>query len=161
MNTKISNPLKWEELVSVLDYCSITGIFTWKETRGRILKGSTAGYFEDDGYITIRLNRKLYKAHRLAWFYSFKEWPTKGLDIDHINRVRSDNSLGNLREVSRADNNRNSVARNYLGIKHIYPQGSKFYARLNNEGKDVYIGTFESIELAQSALAIYYKENNL
>lgn len=159
MTTKISSPITWEELVSVLDYDINTGIFTWKETRGRIPKGSIAGCLEDDGYVTIRINRKIYKAHRLAWFYCFKDWPV--LDIDHINRVRSDNSLDNLRELSRADNNRNSLARNTTNTKNVYKNGSNYMARISFNGIDNYLGTFKTIDLADESILKFKKENNI
>jgi HNH endonuclease len=159
MTTKISTSITWDELVSVLDYNADTGIFVWKETRGRILKGSIAGCLEDDGYVTIRINRKVYKAHRLAWFYCFKEWPT--LDIDHINRIRSDNSLDNLRELTRADNNRNSIARNSTESKNVYKNGPGFMARVSFNGKDTYLGTFKTIDLANESVIKFKKENNI
>lgn len=46
-----------------------------------------------------------YKAHRLAWLYVYGYFPEN--DIDHINRMKDDNSIANLREVSRQCNIRN------------------------------------------------------
>ena len=159
MTTTISNPLKWEELIKVLKYDISTGEFTWLETRGRIPKNTLAGSIGDDGYSTIRINRKEYKSHRLAWFYCFQEWPT--LDIDHINRNRSDNALDNLREVSRADNNRNSLARNTTGIKNVYKNGSSYSARVAIDNKDNYLGSFKTVELANEAVNKFKKDNNI
>jgi hypothetical protein len=62
----------------VLDYDPQTGIFRWKE-RKEVPKfwntkyaGKIAGSL-DDGYINIGINRMIYKAHRLAWFYVYGE----------------------------------------------------------------------------------------
>lgn len=50
-----------------------------------------AGSKDKDGYIVITIHRKLYKAGRLAWFYVHGRWPAG--EIDHKNRIRSDNRL--------------------------------------------------------------------
>jgi hypothetical protein len=47
----------------------------------------------------------IYYAHRLAWLWWFGEWPEGGLD--HINRIRNDNRIDNLREATRSENQRN------------------------------------------------------
>lgn len=46
-----------------------------------------------------------FREHHIAWFLHFGVWPTS--ELDHINRVRCDNRIANLREATRADNNRN------------------------------------------------------
>lgn len=160
MLTKISNPITWEELTSVLEYDLDTGKFTWKEQRGSLKRGDIAGGMpKSNGYLYIGIGPKRYLAHRLAWFYCFKEWPT--LDIDHINRNRSDNSLNNLREVSRAENLRNTVARSSTGYKNVYKNGDKYWARVWVNYTPNYLGTFDTVELANEAVKKYNKDNNL
>lgn len=143
-----------EDLRKYLLYDTETGLFTWAENKGsRAKKGNIAGSIEDDGYIVIRFNKKLYKAHILAWYMCFEEWPT--LDIDHINRVRHDNRLDNLREVTRAINNTNSLPRNRTGVKGVYSNGSKYMARITVSGKEKYLGTFGSVDSAKQAIVDY------
>lgn len=147
------------ELLKLLDYNPDTGLFTWTMHRGsRALKGSVAGSVSDTGYQVIRLNNKLYKSHRLAWFYCFKEWPE--YDIDHINRNKLDNSLSNLRDVPRSINNTNTLARNSLDTKGVYNNGTKFMARIQRQGKDNYLGTYTSIEEASNAIDKFIEKEN-
>ena len=73
-----------------LSYNPKTGEFRWKVENSRRAKaGSIAGHIAaDSGYIYIRLNGTLYRAHRLAWFFVHGEQPNV---IDHINHDRADN----------------------------------------------------------------------
>lgn len=50
---------------------------------------------------------RLGSVHRLVWKAFNGEIP-EGLEIDHINRVKDDNRLSNLRAVTRSDNQRNN-----------------------------------------------------
>lgn len=65
------------------------------------------GSFDKDGYLILKIKTHHYKAHRVAWFLYYGDFPT--LEIDHINRNRSDNRISNLRESDREMNNRNSA----------------------------------------------------
>lgn len=94
--------------MSALRYEPSTGHFFWRERRGAVARGAMAGSDDGKGYVLIRIDRKTYKAHRLAWLYVYGELPRGSLD--HINRQRSDNSIANLREASAAQNNCNRAA---------------------------------------------------
>jgi len=62
--------LTQKELKKRLNYDPITGLFTWaskKSNFSRIKIGAIAGTLDNKGYIIIRLNKKGYKAHRLAF----------------------------------------------------------------------------------------------
>src|SRR5690606_33911522 len=93
-------------LKQLLDYDPTTGIFTRRVSRGGMKKGSVAGFTSVKGYTVIGVDGKLYSAHRLAWLYVYGVMPR---EIDHRNRVKTDNSILNLREASRAMNNQNKV----------------------------------------------------
>jgi hypothetical protein len=87
------------------DFNAETGIFTWLVTRGTARGGDVAGYINAFGYRCIRLDGSEYKAHRLVWLYVNGTWPTG--QLDHINGIKDDNRLCNLREATAAQNQQN------------------------------------------------------
>lgn len=101
-----SNLITQERLKSLLTYDPDTGEFRWRVTSSsRRTAGSLAGCRDHYGYVVIRIDGKLYKAHRLAWLYCYGLWPTKNLD--HISQTPDDNRITNLREVDQHENNQN------------------------------------------------------
>lgn len=160
MLTKITNPITWEELIKVLDYNTDTGIFTWKENRSqKAVIGSCAGSANSSGHLQIGLGGKQYLAHRLAWFYCFKEWPIK--DLDHIDRDKKNNSIYNLRELSRSDNTRNTNSRSSSGYKNVYIDKGKFVGRVWLNNKWHSCGRFSTSEEANEAVISYKLKNNI
>jgi len=109
-----------ERLRELLEYDPETGVFIWKTGRGSVKAGSVAGSKEANGYVRIRCDGGRYMAHRLAWLYVHGEFPPE--EIDHINGVRDDNRLRNLRCVSRTENTRNQRLsnRNTSGITGVH-----------------------------------------
>lgn len=69
--------------------------------------GDRAGYLGDVGYRYIKIQSRTYKEHRLIWLYVHGYFPEH--QIDHINRIKDDNRIENLREVSQSCNKRNST----------------------------------------------------
>ena len=63
-------------LKTALRYDPISGNFTWLVNAGRCRIGDVAGRINNQGYVQIGLDRKHYLAHRLAWFYTYGEWPS-------------------------------------------------------------------------------------
>lgn len=59
--------------------------------------GKPAGGVDANGYIAIRVNRKLYTEHQLVWAYFNGYFPKE--TIDHVNHIRNDNRIENLREI--------------------------------------------------------------
>lgn len=107
-----------EELHQLLDYNPETGEFFWKVNSRCIKSGSKAGCVcKVHGYQHINIKNKRYKAHRLAWLYVHGKWPHP--EIDHINRVKTDNRIANLREADRSMNNlnRGTLVRKPLNMK--------------------------------------------
>jgi len=138
------------ELKELLNYDQETGVFTWKVSKPGRNFGSIAGTRHVNGYTHIQLNRKIYKAHRLAWLYVHGYFPEC---IDHINNNRDDNRIVNLRESTITQNNHNSriSKNNTSGIKGIcwHKKSKKWMAQLCSYGKTIYLGLFDNIELAE------------
>ncbi len=97
--------LTLDDLRRTLEYRPDSGLFIYKERRGRKKPGDVAGRTHKSGYVYIVINRVNYLAHRLAWFYVNGSFPKS--QIDHINRVRNDNRIENLREATGAENMQN------------------------------------------------------
>lgn len=115
--------------------------------------GKSAGCLMPSGYICVRVAGRTYKAHRLAWLLAHDRWP-EGV-IDHINRVRSDNRLINLREVPWVINcrNRQIGSPNKSGILGVYWHRAtqKWAASINAEFGSRHLGVFDSKEDAIAA----------
>jgi hypothetical protein len=144
------------ELKEVLNYDPDTGIFTWKiKSAYKITIGDVAGNLNSEKYIVIKIKYKLYKAHRLAWLYVYGEYPQ--YNIDHINCVRNDNRISNLRDIPQAINmqNQNKAQLNnkssgLLGVcKRAKRDTWQAYIRTNKIRK--HLGTFKTKELAHEA----------
>ena len=88
-----------------IKYNPETGVFTWARSRPGVTAGSQAGCLSTYGYLLIRVGRKQFRAHRLAWLITHGEWPAA--EIDHINGDRADNRICNLCAVDRTGNSQN------------------------------------------------------
>jgi hypothetical protein len=135
------------ELQSKLHYEPETGIFTW------LKNNKQAGYKNKKGYIVININKKIYRAHRLAWVYMYK---TISGCIDHINTITTDNRIVNLRMATLSQNgfNRQLNKNNKSGVKGVYwnSQSKKWIAQLKVNKNKITFGCFSDIELAKIAI---------
>lgn len=78
------------------------------------------GSLDKDGYLIYKIKGKQIKSHRLAWYLYYGEYPIG--EIDHINRVRTDNRKENLRSVTRYENymNRRIPVNKDTGIRGVH-----------------------------------------
>lgn len=98
--------LTQEYLNRILSYDDETGVLTWRVHKGpKVYPGKVAGSLDKDGYVRLKVDYKTRKAHRIIWKMKTGEWP---VEIDHINRVKSDNRWVNLRSTNRSGNMRNT-----------------------------------------------------
>lgn len=135
----------------IFEYNSESGLLSWKIKNGnRGLKGRTAGHVMNNGYRSVSINGRPYLVHRLVWLIHNGYVPEN--DIDHINRIRSDNRIENLREVSRMCNARNTCnfKHNTSGVKGVYWDKSKnkWKSYLIINGKVFNFGNHDSFEEA-------------
>ena len=119
----------------------------WKVRRkGTKGIGSIAGCIDwPKGYRRVHVDGVLYLAHRLVWLYHNGQFPTD--QIDHINGIKDDNRIENLRSVDNQTNNRNKARakNNTSGITGIsWSEGRrKWEAKITIDGKSVFLGRFD------------------
>lgn len=118
--------------------------------------GRVAGCINVQGYCTIKIDDKMRQAHRLIWIYINGSIPA-GIQIDHVNGVRSDNRLANLRMVTNAENQRNrSMPRdNTSGVMGVdwKKRDRKWRAQIVVAGRNMHLGNFDTLEAAATARA--------
>jgi hypothetical protein len=140
------------KLKELLDYDPYTGSFKWRVKHNIRAIGSIAGCLcKRHGYWKIRINRKEYKAHRLAWLYTYGSYPS--MDIDHINGLRSDNRIENLRDVTPKENGRNKKCHrggHLLGTT-FHKNSGKWAAQLVVDKRLYHLGLFDSETEAHEA----------
>lgn len=167
--------LTFAEISKILKYEPDTGKFYWlprsadmfpsdtafsggAETRAKNWNSRYAGKeaftsFHNRGYIQACVLRHRLLAHRVAWLLGTGDWPKD--QIDHINGDRSDNRIGNLREVSNAENARNmSISvRNKSGVPGVFfdARRNKWVANIGENSRTKHLGSFDDFELAVEA----------
>lgn len=141
----------------VLDYDPVTGSFHWRfrpELRSAWnarFSSQPAGSVDKRGYRTIRINRKFYYCHRLAWLMVTGVWPSG--QIDHINENKSDNKFKNFRIASQSENscNRGANRANTSGFKGVTKNHSRWMAQIVINRQHIYLGTFDTPADAHAA----------
>lgn len=156
MKVKVDTSLSQDILQKLLRYCPETGHFFWKANkRGHTKAGQLAGRIANDGYQQICVNGRLHLAHRLAWLHVYGHWPVNYLD--HINGIKDDNRINNLREVTQTENMQN-IRTAYASNKSCGLLGaswnsynSKWKASIRHSGKKHHIGYYDTAEEAHQA----------
>lgn len=154
------------KLQALLQYDPLTGHFYWRSTRrGRALKGVVAGTIIAQGYVKITCLGRKFLAHRLAWLFVYGRWPSH--QIDHVNRVKTDNRIANLREATNAQNHHNMPVRrdNRAGVTGVCwnARNRNWRAYIVCEGKQVFLGgyaTKEEAVAARRAAALAFHSHN-
>jgi hypothetical protein len=159
---------------SLLDYNKDTGVFIWKHRHRDLFKtnahynvwnkkyaGQTAGTLKSDsGYIIISINKNLFRAHRLVWLYVYGEMPNN--QIDHINGIRHDNRLENLRDTQRGENHKNKrlLITNKTGYHGItVHKNGKYRVKAWNKNVQYNLGYYAMLEDAVMARKKFEVEN--
>ena len=142
-----------EEAVKLLIYKE--GKLFWKNF------GKEAGSLNNDGYVRIQIKNVRYVAHRLIFFIHYGYFPRV---LDHINGIKSDNRIENLRPANHCKNGMNQRLHvtNTSGYKNVFRQNNKWCVRLKINSKNTWFGGYDDIELAElvaiEARNKYHKE---
>ena len=121
-----------------------------RSPRSRI--GCVAGFINDSRYVVTQVNGHKTRAHRIIWEMHFGAIPD-GLEIDHINRNRSDNRIENLRLATRHEQNLNLSKRDNSAVTGVVfnKKDNRWQSQIGFNGKHIYLGQFHSKENAIEA----------
>jgi hypothetical protein len=142
-----------DSLITQINYIPETGEMFWRSKKRGVKNDMSAGCLCSDGYIRVKICGKLQLAHRLAWLYVTGEMPI--LFIDHINRVRHDNRIDNLRAVNAIENSQNvSISKKntsgFTGVS-FQKEKKKWRATIGTCGRWIFLGYFNTPEEANKA----------
>jgi hypothetical protein len=151
---KVDAPLNVERLRQVLNYDPATGMFTWKVSlRNRTLPGDKAGYMNNQGYMLCVIDQQKIRLHRAAWAIYYGTMPEGHLD--HINGVRHDNRIENLRIATASENMQNTALRKNSTTKvkgiHLRKDTGKYSSSITVNGVTHWLGCFDNISDAKRA----------
>jgi hypothetical protein len=96
-----------EVLQEKFEYNPESGELTYRKRSKGKQPGESAGYLTDRGWLRIKVGFIHYRVHRVVWKLFYGEDPPEGMEIDHINRVKTDNRITNLRIATRKENAQN------------------------------------------------------
>lgn len=142
-------------------YDEKTGVFTRKVRLAQRHKAGDRADFlitkgNNAGYRRISFDSKRYMAHRVAWLYVHGCWPQ--YDIDHVNGIKGDNQIINLRDVPNRINRQNLHKRHgkntASGLLGVTPHQGKWRSRLIINGLQMELGCFETRDEAQEAYLV-------
>lgn len=160
--------IRYEEAARLFTYDRETGVLYWRwRVSNRIPKTLEAGAQRNsDGYLSVQVHERRYLVHRIVMLMCYG-FCGEGLDVDHINHVRNDNRLCNLRFVTGSENSKNQSvsSKNTSGVTGVYfsKAKKKYVAQIEVNWKVIHLGYFETLEEAAAARAeanLKYKFNN-
>lgn len=156
--------LSYEQVNAILECDFESGRLIWKDrpanmfTEDRFCKiwnGRYAGTeafrpIDRNGYHVGAIFNRQYRAHRVVWLLAHKVWPSN--QIDHINGVRTDNRLSNLRDVEHRENglNQRLSKRNKSGVTGVcwHKRSKKWLASIRVNGSNINLGEFKDFSTA-------------
>lgn len=141
------------------NYDNVSGLLTWKVRTQEMFQnpvycdrwnkryaGKVAGHIHSDGYRKVRVNDKLLRTYRIIYEMHEGSIPA-GFDIDHMNGVRSDDRIENLRKATRSQNmmNMKPSTRSKSRLKGAAATGRGTWAAgIRIGGKQVRLGVFST-----------------
>lgn len=138
--------LTQEYLHTLFDYKD--GNLYWKKARSKINVGEKTGSLNINGYLTTKIDQKDYRTHRLIFMWHYGYFPVQ---VDHINNIKTDNRIENLRPAKNGQNMQNKKIQknNTSGFKGVYKHQNKWRVRLMIDGKSKSFGLYNDIDYAK------------
>lgn len=137
-----------QEVLDLFTYSD--GKLWWKVSPAyRIKVGTEAGTVRKNGYRVVAYKGNRCRVHHLVYFMFTGVYPNQ---IDHVNTVRDDNRIENLREATGSENqwNRKIGTNNKTGFKNVkwVERIKRYMVSINSNNKCMRIGAFTNLELA-------------
>ena len=139
--------MKQNDVKDLFDYQQ--GKLIWKKNMGKnTVQGREAGTQDKNRYRAVRINGKRYYVHRLVFLLHHGYLPRS---IDHINQIKSDNRIENLRACSNSQNSVNvskpklKDSVKYRGVTwNERNKNNPWVASIRVNGKKTYLGAFKT-----------------
>lgn len=136
-------PVQRDNYSNDRDYNLVNSRISGKECNSRNVQG----------YLQVRVLGLTWKVHRISWLLYYGDWPEK--QLDHINGIKTDNRIVNLREVTSLENCKNLPKKLGATSKHLgvswHRRDKKWQASIKVGSKSIYLGYFDSQEEAYAA----------
>ena len=151
-----------ETIRRLLIYCPYSGLFVWRQ-RSDVEKAWNTRYSGKQAGTNWKIGQQTYRritalnwpflAHRLAVLYMTGEWPAEV--VDHADGDGTNNKWNNLRLANKSQNLANSKVfrNNVVGLRGvtIHKPTGKYRATIQEDGKQKYIGHFDTAAEAHAA----------
>lgn len=132
----------------LFDYDPNTGCITRKLSYGRAIAGQV---FTDAHSISVM--GRFIRPGRLAWALHNGDWPPEDMFIDHINGIKADNRIANLRLATPTQNQQNKAGTGQYpkGVTWRDRKEKPWQARIRVDGERIHLGSFATMEEAAEA----------
>jgi len=143
LESVLNKPLTQKLLKATLTYDELSGEFKRINhlSGSRLTKAERCTNYQ--GYGVLVVYKRKYLAHRLAWLYAYGVFPRK--DLDHIDHDKMNNSLANLREVTKRENSLNQKlhSTNSSGVTGVGKvKSGNWISRITVKGRLINLGIF-------------------
>lgn len=145
-----------ERACELLHYVPETGELIWRVTKSaKAVVGTVAGSVNAKGHINLQIDGRMYAAHQVVFIMHHGWLP---VEIDHADRDKTNNRIGNLRPATSSQNKGNigllrTNSSGYKGVSQNSRSG-KWHAQIKVHGRQTYLGRFDTPEQA----ALRYNE---
>lgn len=142
-----------ERARELLCYYPETGELVWRISRGAVKAGAPIRSVNHGGYFLVRIDNRLFLAHRVIWLMQTGEWPAGCMD--HINGIRQDNRWSNFRLLSNKENvqnQRRAYKTNSTGLLGAAKRPcNRFSAQIKADGVYHHLGNYRTAQEAHEA----------